>query len=336
MKFIIKGHYYNNAYEMPPISGIDCTDHFIETVSPADTDLLLWKFPLDQRYVEPVLESAQSGYSLWRKTPLSKRLELFQLYKDELINAKEEIAEAIALETGKPLWEALTEAGALALKVDTTINDSLPRIQTKNIPNILPNTNGKIQYKPIGASLIIGPFNFPCHLANGQILSTLISGNSIIFKPSEKTAYSAQLMIDCFHRAGFPKGVINLIQGDGETARRLLKSKYIKGVFFTGSKGVGLKILRSTYEDLSKLVSLELGGKNTTIVHHDCNTDHTLAELLKACFLTAGQRCTSTAIVLIHREILEDFLLKFHNLAKKIIIDHPIEHKVKPFMGAAY
>lgn len=333
MKYTIKGHYYNSIYEMPPESGIDCSNIFIKGKSPADTDLDLWRFPVDQRYVDPVLESAQEGYLTWKKLTIEERCQFFSKYKEEVIKAKEEIAEAISLETGKPYWEALTEAGALSAKIDTTINDSLPRIQTKVFEKILPNTTGSIKFKPLGPSLIIGPFNFPCHLANGQILSTLISGNSIIFKPSEKTAYSAQLMIDCFHRAGFPKGVINLIQGDGETARRLLKAKCIKGVFFTGSKEVGLKILRSTYEDLSKLVSLELGGKNTTILHHDCNKEHALTELIKACFLTAGQRCTSTAIVLIHRSILEEFLPKFHELAKKIIVDHPIDHETEPFMG---
>jgi len=100
-------------------------------------------------------------------------------------------------------------------------------------------------------------------------------------------------------------------------ARRLLKEKSIKGVFFTGSKEVGKKILDVTHHDLSKLVALELGGKNTTIVHHDANLDHALLELLKACFLTSGQRCTSTSIVAIHRSIHESFIARFHELAKK-------------------
>lgn len=332
-KYQILGHYFDNSYHMPPTSGIACSGEFIKGVSPANTDLSLWEFPVDHKYIGPALASAEKGFITWRKVPLAERIQFLQRYKEEVQSSKNEIAEAIALETGKPLWESLTEAAAIIGKVDTTINDSLPRITTKEIENILPQTTGKIVFKPIGASLIIGPFNFPCHLANGQILSALIAGNSIIFKPSEKTAYSAQLLINCFKNANFPEGVINLVQGDGETARRLLKSKIIKGVFFTGSKEVGLKILRSTYEDLSKLVSLELGGKNTTILHHDCHIEHALAELIKACFLTAGQRCTSTAIVLIHRNILEEFLPRFHQLAKRIIVDHPIDSENEPFMG---
>ena len=179
----------------------------------------------------------------------------------------------------------------------------------------------------------MGPFNFPCHLANGQILNALIAGNSVIFKPSEKTCYSGQLLIDCFHQAGFPKGVINLIQGDGETASRITKNKNIKGVFFTGSKEVGLKILENTYKDLSKLVALELGGKNTSIIHNDANLDLVLPELLKACFMTTGQRCVSTSLVPIHESIADQFIEKFHSYTKRLVIDHPIDHSEVPFMG---
>jgi succinylglutamic semialdehyde dehydrogenase len=140
-------------------------------------------------------------------------------------------------------------------------------------------------------------------------------------------------MIECFHAAGFPAGVINLIQGDGEVARRLTKEKAIKGVFFTGSKEVGKKILEVTHHDLGKQVSLELGGKNTTILHSDANLDHALQELLKSCFLSSGQRCTSTSIVAIHRSIQDSFIERFHDIAKKIIIDHPVEFAREPFMG---
>jgi succinylglutamic semialdehyde dehydrogenase len=96
---------------------------------------------------------------------------------------------------------------------------------------------------------------------------------------------------------------------------------------------VGKKILDITHHDLSKLVSLELGGKNTSILHHDANLEHALPELLKACFLTSGQRCTSTSIVAISRKIHEEFVSRFHELSKKIIIDHPVEFTKEPFMG---
>ena len=103
----------------------------------------------------------------------------------------------------------------------------------------MPGTNGSIHFKPIGVCFVIGPFNFPCHLANGQIVNSLLAGNSIIFKPSEKTVFSGQILIECFDKAEFPKGVINLIQGDGETAARIIREKSVKGIFSLDQKRWG-------------------------------------------------------------------------------------------------
>jgi succinylglutamic semialdehyde dehydrogenase len=333
MKYQILGNYYNNNFYLPATTGPLAVENIISRFCPADISLQLWEAPVDYRDVDRVIESSNVGFKTWKRLPQEDRNGFLKKYQEEVTKRKDEIAMAISYEMGKPLWESKTEIASVIAKVAVTIEESLPRIFNKHIENILPNTNGHIYYKPIGPSLIIGPFNFPCHLANGQILSALVAGNSIIFKPSEKTCYSAQLLIECFHAAGFPAGVINLIQGDGEVARRLLKEKSIKGVFFTGSKEVGKKILDITHNDLGKLVSLELGGKNTTILHHDANLEHAHQELLKACFLTTGQRCTSTSIVAIHRSIHEEFIAKFHDFAKKIIIDHPVEYSREPFMG---
>lgn len=332
-KYKILGNYFDGAFLLPSTTGPLAVENIIKRSSPADLDLKLWECPVDYSHVDKTINSVVEGHKTWRKLSQEQRNDFLRAYQLEVKKRQDEFALAISYEMGKPLWDAKTEAASLVAKVDVTINDSLPRITNKEIKDILPKTNGHIIYKPIGPCLVIGPFNFPCHLANGQILSALVAGNAIVFKPSEKTCYSAQLMIECFHAAGFPKGVINLLQGDGEIARRLLKEKAIKGVFFTGSKEVGKKILEVTHHDLSKLVSLELGGKNTTILHSDANLEHATGELLKSCFLTSGQRCTSTSIVAIHRSLVDSFIPKFHDIAKKIIVDHPVESEKEPFMG---
>ncbi|MFZ4712815.1 MAG: aldehyde dehydrogenase family protein [Bacteriovoracaceae bacterium] len=329
MKFELKGDYFFNHFHQD----IDHSDEKIEKFCPANLEQKLWTSYIKYEHINKIIDSANHGFSLWKKVSIAERINYLKKYQEQLLKRKQELATAIALETGKPLWEAEGEVNSVISKVNVTIEDSLKRIEAKSFPNILPGTEGSLNFKPIGPCFIIGPFNFPCHLAGGQILSALIAGNSIVFKPSEKTIYSAQIMIECFDACGFPEGVINFINGYGETASRIIKEKSIKGVFFTGSKEVGSKILLNTYQDLSKLVALELGGKNTSIVHIDANIDHALVELLNACFLTTGQRCTSTSIVALHRSHLNQFVDRFHTLAKKIIIDHPIDHKEKPFMG---
>ena len=202
--FSLKGDYFNSSFHLPQRSGSDSADQILKRECPADLDTLLWEAPVKYGHVQKVTESAQLGFKNWRIKTTEERISFLKKYKEEVVLRKDEIATAIALETGKPLWEAKTEAQAIISKVDVTISDSLPRIAERSIEKILPETNGHIYYRPIGPSLIIGPFNFPCHLANGQIVAALLAGNSIIFKPSEKTCYSAQILIECFHKANFP------------------------------------------------------------------------------------------------------------------------------------
>ncbi|MAW07423.1 MAG: N-succinylglutamate 5-semialdehyde dehydrogenase [Halobacteriovoraceae bacterium] len=333
LKYELKGNYFNGEFHRASLDHLKDSVSIIKKYCPADLENLLWELPIEYSQIDEVLDSAQNGFSFWKTTSIEERISLVKKYQEIVLSKEDKISEAIALETGKPLWEAKTEAKAVAGKATVTIEKSLERISSKEYSQIMPNTDGSLTYHPIGPCFVIGPFNFPCHLANGQILNSLISGNSIIFKPSEKTCYSGQLLIDCFHEAGFPKGVINLVQGDGETASRILKEKSIKGVFFTGSKEVGIKILKNTYEDLSKLVALELGGKNSSIVHKDANLDLVMPELLKACYMTTGQRCVSTSLVPIHSSIADEFISRFHQFTKRLIIDHPIKFEKAPFMG---
>jgi succinylglutamic semialdehyde dehydrogenase len=334
MKMILKGDYFNGSFTHS--AGINTkisADENIEKLCPADLSNLLWNAPVFYQNIEPVISSAIKGFEVWRKVEINQRIEVLKKFREVCFKRKSEITQAIAFETGKPLWEAETEAAALYTKVDVTISDSLQRVKNIFIPEVMPKIDGHVLYKPIGPCLVIGPFNFPCHLANGQILASLITGNSIIFKPSEKTIYSSQLLIECLHEAGFPSGVINFINGTAKTSSDLTKHPAIKGIFFTGSLAVGKRILDNTYRDLTKLVALEMGGKNSTIIHKDTNIDHALPELLRACFLTAGQRCTSTSMIIIHKSIEQEFINKFHELAKKIIVDHPSQYQVEPFMG---
>jgi succinylglutamic semialdehyde dehydrogenase len=329
MQMQLKGDYFNGRFIQPELAN---AQEKILKRCPGDLSQVLWEAGVYYEHIEAVVQSAQKGFASWKKLSFEERIGYLKKYQELVRAKKDEIAMALALEVGKPLWEAKTEAAALDSKVTVTITDSYNRIKQQTIKDVMPKIDGHVVYKPLGPSFIIGPFNFPCHLANGQILSALLAGNSIIFKPSEKTIYSAQLMMECFHAAGFPEGVINFINGTGHTASKLTSDKRIKGVFFTGSKGVGLKILENTHQDIGKLVALELGGKNSTILHHDTNISHALPELLRACFLTSGQRCTSTSMILVHRKIEQEFINQFKAITEKIRVGHPLSSP-EPFMG---
>jgi succinylglutamic semialdehyde dehydrogenase len=157
-----------------------------------------------------------------------------------------------------------------------------------------------------------------------------LTGNTVIFKPSEKAPIVGQLMAEALHDAGVPAGVFNLIQGEKEVGRRLVVHEGVDGILFTGSYEVGTRIKQDTLQQHWKLLALEMGGKNPSIVWDDAHIESAVQETLLSGFLTAGQRCSATSRILVHASKLDEFVTRFHARAKAFRIGNPLD---QPFMG---
>ena len=299
-------------------------------ISPADFKDKVFTFFSYPEHIEPVCLAAAQAYPSWSAFSQQKRnaylRKLAQIYKAK----KEELAICISRETGKPLWESRQEAQALAQKIEITLKESLPLVQDTELSSQREGVKGKVAYRSRGVFLVLGPFNFPVHLPNGHIVSALASGNTVIFKSSEKTPASAEILTECFDLAGFPKGVFNLVQGGVETAQALVRSEDIDGILFTGSYTVGKKIQTQILDQPHKILALEMGGKNSTLIWKDADIEKAVYEVLKGAYLTCGQRCSSTSRLIIHKEVKTVFLKRFIELSQKIKIGH---WKDNPFMG---
>lgn len=302
----------------------------ITSRSPADLNDVLGVFPYSYRSVEDATQVARDAFEKWRKVKQADRFEYLRRYRDALKKMEGRLAEVIAREVGKPLWEARQEVATMVNKVDVTLTDGMRPVTDYEIPSVMDNTLGACRYRPHGVFVVIGPFNFPGHLANGHILPALATGNTVIFKPTEKSPAVGQLMAEAFHEAGLPPGVFNLVQGEREVGRRLAVSEKVDGVLFTGSYEVGLKIKQDTLQQAWKLLALEMGGKNAAIVMDDADIDWAIYETLTGAFVTAGQRCSSTSRIIVHKKIYDAFVQKFHDRAKAFTIGHPLDN---PFMG---
>ena len=320
---VYKGNYIDGEFVIPNGSGFS-------NVSPANLDETVIEIKTDNAHVDQACESAQRAFKEWSELKISQRMEVLNKVKEVFASKEKEFATVIARETGKPLWETTTEAKALVGKFNVTFDYSMKLIEEVEIENALPSVNGYIRYRPRGVFAVLGPFNFPGHLPNGHIVPALITGNCVVLKPSELTPATAQLMAECYHEAGIPKGVFNLIQGGGEIGRRLVSHKKIDGVLFTGSYETGLKITESTVQDYWKIRALEMGGKNSTIVWKDADLDKAVYESILGGFLSAGQRCSCTSRIFLHKEIAQEFTSRFYEQAKKLSIGHWSEN---PFMG---
>ena len=279
---------------------------------------------------EQAVQTARKAYLHWAHLGLEKR-KTYLLRLKEMFAAKGvELAEILSRETGKPLWETKTEVTALISKIDITLNHSIKQISEEEIKDALPGISGFTRHKPRGVMAVVCPFNFPAHLPNGHIIPALISGNTVVFKPSDKTPVAGQWMAECYEKAEFPAGVFNMIQGRVEVGKRLVNHDQVDGVLFTGSYEVGLKIKQDTMTHHWKLLALEMGGKNASVIWKDADMKKAVYESLIGSFMTAGQRCSCTSRIVLHRDVRDQFIDQFYSAAKKLKIGHWRE---EVFMG---
>ena len=194
-----------------------------------------------QQSADAVNAAATAGVS-WRQQSVDQRMAVITRYTEILSERKTDFAAAIAHETGKPLWDAQGEVGALIGKTANSLAAWQDR--TGEHERELSAATLKVRHRPHGVMAVIGPFNFPAHLPNGHIVPALIAGNSIVFKPSQHTPMVAQMMVSAWQDAELPPGVVNLVHGDREIAEALIDHQQVAGICFTGGIGAGQAIHR--------------------------------------------------------------------------------------------
>lgn len=240
--------------------------------------------------VGKAFEAAGAAFLKWRRLPHRQRIRLLRAYAALVEKNKNRMAEIISAETGKALWDARGEVSAVIRKVEISI-----RAYDQRTPTIEGSTGAlrtRLTHRPHGVMGVIGPYNFPCHLANGHIVPALLAGNTVVFKPSSWTPWSAELMIDFWHQAGIPEGVINLVQGGRTTGQAILGNPGLKGLLFTGGVPIGKLFARQLAERLDVIVALELGGNNPLVVWQAANQKAAVITTIQSAFITSGQRCT--------------------------------------------
>lgn len=291
--------------------------------SPADlslTDTYSWS----RAQIDRAIDAARTAFPAWRRLGQAARAELLKKYQAALKAHLEELAKAIAKEIGKPLWEARTEVQSMVGKVDLALGEGAAFTRDHRIDDL----PGEIRHRPHGVVSVLGPFNFPGHLPNGQLVPALLMGNTVVFKPSDKGPATAVWMARCFAEAGFPPGVINVVQGGVPVAEHLVTHPGIDAVLFTGSVAVGQRIVAANAHRPGLLVALELGGKNASLVLDDADLERTVRELAFSGFATAGQRCTATSRVIATKGIADALAARLAAAAKSVKVGNPFDDGV--------
>lgn len=281
--------------------------------------------------VDAAIRAARSVSGSWADTPIEKRIELLRAFEQKLQTHQNELAEAISIETGKPRWDSLTEVAAMIAKVPSTIDAYQDRRSETHCD--LSGLRGVTRYKPFGVLVVFGPFNLPAHLPNGHIAPALLSGNTIVFKPSELTPLVAQKTIELWQAAGLPSGVINLIMGGLDTGVSLSGHPGHDGILFTGSHATGIALRNLLVNQTGKMLALEMGGNNPLIVHDVADLDAAAYLTIQSAYITTGQRCTCARRLVVPRGSEGDrFIERLVKMIGNICVG-PYSDEPEPFMG---
>ena len=267
--------------------------------------------------------AAAAAQVAWGSLSAAERWAHLERFKAELAKRADQMADAIVLETGKIRSEAKQE-------VTTVLNrfDLVKATMAADLKAGLVGPGEILKYQPLGVVGVIGPFNFPLHLCHAHVVPALLAGNTVVIKPSDITPLCGQRYAEAAAAAGLPAGVLNVVAGTGEVGAAMVAQKEIRGLCFTGSWTVGRRILEAALDRPELLVALEMGGKNACVVLEDCQLRQAVHEVIVGGYLSAGQRCTGTERVLVHRSIADRFIEMVAAVARELKFGNPEDPSV--------
>ena len=303
----------------------------LESTCPATGNVVAAGRSADLSQVNQAFAAARDAFGPWWDLGTEGRLDLAKAYADHVKENTDELANLIAAETGKLVWETKTEAAAVVGKVAASIDSLSTRRSTTSFE--LGSATAVTRFKPHGVCGVLGPFNFPAHLPNGHIVPALISGNTVVFKPSELTPATGGWLVKQWEAVGLPAGVLNLVQGRREVGIAISKNDQLDGLFFTGSSRAGVALSKTLAATPQKILALEMGGNNPLIVHETKDLQAAAYLTVLSGYMTAGQRCTcARRLIVVEGPETEKFLSELKQQVLNISIGF-VGDTPEPFMG---
>ena len=281
--------------------------------------------------VQAAVSAARASFEAWAMTSLEERIAICTRFRDLLKENNEALAQIIAEEVGKPLWEARVEVTTMANKIDISVQSYGAR--TGEVAAKVADGNAVLRHRPHGVFGVFGPYNFPGHLPNGHIVPALIAGNTVVFKPSEYAPRTAVKTVQLWQQAGLPAGVVNLVNGGRDTGIALGKNDGLDGVLFTGSCQTGVALHKQFGGQPGKMLALEMGGNNPLVVWDVKDIDAAVHHAIMSAFISAGQRCTCARRLIVQDTVEGDaFIERLVEVAATLSVG-PSNADPQPFMG---
>ncbi|WP_428377370.1 aldehyde dehydrogenase family protein [Lichenicoccus sp.] len=276
----------------------------------------------DAAVVDRAVQAARRAFPAWRDFGPYKRADLLRELALIVDERRDGIARAVTREQGKPLDEARGEVSKVARTFEYYAAEAV-RVFGQTIPNEDPGFLSLVEKEPIGVAAAIAPWNYPVELIGWKLGGALAAGCTLVVKPSEYSPLSAVALLDCVLAAGFPPGVVNLVQGAGKTGAALVSHPGIDKIAFTGSASVGETIFRTMGG--IKSVSLELGGNCPMVVASSADVDAAVKGALRRGFRNMGQICIAVNRIYVHRSLHQRFVQQLVHAAERLTIADGLE-----------
>jgi alpha-ketoglutaric semialdehyde dehydrogenase len=307
-----------------------------ESLNPADTRDVIGRFQAgDAADAARAIRAAETAFPAWRRTPAPKRGEILYRFGALMAEHKERLARAMTREMGKVLAEARGDVQE-GIDIAYLMAGEGRRMFGDTTPSELPDKWAMSIREPIGVAGIITPWNFPMAIPCWKSMPALVTGNTIVLKPSSDTPHCATLLVELMAEAGFPPGTVNLVTGPGpEVGDAIVASPDVQVISFTGNTQTGKRIAEIAARRL-KRVSLELGGKNGIVVMADADLDLAMEGILWSAFGTTGQRCTAASRVIAEQAVIGPLLERLESRTRALRVGSGLDPatEVGPLINA--
>lgn len=276
--------------------------------------------------VENAVQAAKAAQEKWQFSHHTERSRLLYNAAKAFEDRLEELARHICIEQGKPIVDARIEVQGCVDYFKGAAED-IKRFETSVLPSIDPNKRVFTTREPLGVFGIITPWNFPVDIPCFIIAWALAAGNSVVFKPAEQTPLSGAKIVECLEKAGFPPGVVNLVQGLGEpTGEAITTNENVNAIAFTGSIETGRAIAAAAGKT-TKTLLLELGGNGPILVLEDADLAKAVEGVSMSCFMNSGQVCNSGERIIVAESIHDKFVEKITESASKLKLGNPLNEE---------
>ena len=303
--------------------------------NPADTRQMLGEFASGTREdAKLAIAAARDAFADWRELGWQQRVAFLRKAAELMTERQFRLAALLSLEVGKNRFEAIAEVSE-SIDLILYYCQQMENHRGYAVPMGV-NGNGAEQtrsvLKPYGVWAVVSPFNFPLALATGMAAGALVAGNTVVFKPASETPLTGWWLNEILHEAGLPAGVFNFLTGPGSiVGEELATNPDLDGFIFTGSRAVGMDILRRFNAPRLRPVIAELGGKNACLVMPSADLDAATDGVLRSAFGMGGQKCSACSRLYLHERIAKSFLDLLVDKTKKLVIGEPTKRET--FLG---